>query len=139
MTVSPIALPICRGCGGSLPPAARTGRPRQWCSDACRKKRERKERRRAGWRAQQGRFPTIPPDPLTLRLRTFQLVAELLEGRAPAAPEDQLAQLLLELEQGTFMLRRLSTELVPQLVGPAGELATDIERAILRHFPGRAA
>jgi hypothetical protein len=30
------ALGQCPACGGPMPPAKRTGRPRKWCSDKCR-------------------------------------------------------------------------------------------------------
>lgn len=133
-----ISLRLCRGCGKALPPAAATGRPREYCGDACRKRRARRERARIAWR-RQGQLATIPADPLTWRRRTFELTAQYLEGQPAAPPEDQLAQLLLELEQGVWVLRRLGDKLLPQLVGPAGEVADDLDRSIRRNFPGRAA
>jgi hypothetical protein len=133
-----LTLPICRGCGAQLPPPKATGRPREYCNDACRKKHERRTKQRRAWRSQ-GNLKTIPSDPLTHRARTLELTARYLEGEPPAPPEHQLAQTLLELEQATFVLRRLAPELLPHLVGPAGELADGIDREIQRWFPGRAA
>lgn len=133
-----ISLPLCRGCGKQLPPAKGKGRPREWCDEACRKKRERREKKRRAWR-RQGELASIPPDALTVRRRTLEQLAQFLEGQPPAPAEDQLAHLVLELEQGVFVLRSLTGQLLPHLVAPAGELADDIDRSIRRHFPGRAA
>lgn len=63
----------------------------------------------------------------------------MLDGEPPAPPEDQLAHVLLELDQAVFLLRRLRTQVIPQLMGPAAMLADDLEAAVARAFPGRAA
>lgn len=139
MTVS--NLPLCIGCGAPLPPRepGAPGRNRKFCGTACKKRTHKRRRQRVVWSAA-GELATVPPDPLTLQRRSMELLAELLDGRPPAPAIDQLAQLLLELEQGIWTLTQLASagELPPQLAGPTGWLAEEL-RALLTAFPGRAA
>jgi hypothetical protein len=139
MTV--ISLGLCVGCGKPLPLRApgTPGRPRKFCDDACKKRTHKRRRRRVVW-STTGELASIPTDPLTLQRRSLELLAEYLDGRPPAPVMDQLAQLLLELEQAVWTLTQLaaSGDLPPQLAAPAGMLAEEM-RAILAEFPGRAA
>jgi hypothetical protein len=65
----------CPGCGRPMPPRARTGRPRHWCSDAC--------RRRAGYLAWKARCP--PQSPWTDEDSERAAAGLLLAARYPVA------------------------------------------------------
>lgn len=119
-------------CADPLPPLRGTGRPRETCSEKCRKRRSRR-RSALPW-------PPVPPkgyptDPQVLRQRTAESIVALLEGDQPAPAEDQLAQGLLETDWLGYRLAMLERDLPRRLAGPTGELARRIREARLQLFP----
>lgn len=79
---------VCDYCGGALPVAPR-GRPRRWCSDAC---------RRAGWvhrhapRAEVDSTSTIPAqDAITRVLQSPTAVTELIDKLTVAIEEGSVS------------------------------------------------
>lgn len=103
----------CRWCGQPLE-RKHTGRPRVWCSDACRKAHERA-------------FPRIPadlaplPDPGPMR---------------HMPPEDRLALILAELQSHSHELATITRELNAGLAWRADALASDIRTALDHSFGG---
>lgn len=123
---------VCGSCGAALPPPAPTGRPRRYCSDACRD-RAKYERRLAdaprSWSAagNAGFGASTGPDPLTRRAENLDAVARLLEGAAPAAPEDRIAEGLQALRSLSWQFRRLGSDVAPQLAWRCVRTADDID------------
>ena len=131
-----VQAPTCAECPRPLPAAQETGRPRRYCSDACRQ-RSRRRRSALPW-------PPIAPahypvDPLTVRRRTAEAIVATLEGDQAAPAEDQLAQGLLEIDWIVYRLAALERDLPRRLAGRAAELARRVREARLQLFPEAAA
>lgn len=128
-----IPLAICQECHGPLPPAARTGRPRKWCSERCRDRRRQRRRARTP-------FPPIAPlgypsDPESVRRRTADAIVGALAGDAPAPAPDQAAQAIHELRWLAFRLERIQRDLPPRIGGRIGAVGRGIRDLLARHFP----
>lgn len=123
---------FCAYCGGQLPAAKTRGRPRLTCSDRCRRNRSR-FRRAIPWPPSP---PEVrPPDPESMNRRTAEaLVIALASGEA-VAPEEQLAQGLIELDWIAYQIARLERDLPCRLAGRAGELAKGVQAVRARCFP----
>lgn len=124
---------VCAECSKPLPIAASTGRPRRYCDDACRYA----ARRRRDDDRELGVAETVEPVELNIdRERIAASLALLVApNREPAAPEDQLARMLLELRTVEGRLRALWPDLPPSLRGRAGRVANSVAGAIARAFP----
>lgn len=121
----------CEECGRGLPPPQRAGRPRRFCSDACRQ--AARDRRRGGWQALDE--PSLPSTPLPPRRRTLEALAGLLEGVPPAPAENQLARALLETRVLSHEFRRLARELRGLASARAQALGDALEAALRAQFP----
>lgn len=130
-TIRPLA--PCGECGKPLDQPA-TGRRRRYCSESCKSKARRHRRAIAL------PYPPLAPDgyphdPELVRRRTAEALAAALAGAPAAAPIDQLAQGILELDWIVYRLRALERELPTKLAGRAGELAKEVGGARARLFP----
>jgi hypothetical protein len=77
----------------------------------------------------------IEEEPAADRRRALgAALAEAMEGAPPAAPEDQLAAVLLELLAASSALRRLAPELPPVARVRTEELLNELERALNHSF-----
>lgn len=131
-----IRLQTCAECSRQLPAAQATGRPRRYCSDACRQKARR---RRTALPWPPAPPPGYPGDPRVTRRRTAEALVASLEGAPAAPPEDQLVQGLLEVDWIVFRFATLERELPRRLAGRTGELARRIRDARAQLFPEAAA
>lgn len=125
------AVMCANGCGTAID-QPKTGRPRKTCSDRCRQQL-RQRRRALPWPPVAP--PGYPTDPEAVKRRTVEALVELLDGREPAPPEDQLAQGLLELDWIAYALAALEKDLAPALGARAAELARRIRLARKAAFP----
>lgn len=129
---------MCSNCGKALPPSRGNGRPRKYCSPACRYF-ARDARRAAdsfGFRTA-AKSIANPHDPRTHDRRTVECVVRLLAGeRDNRLPEDVVAQALIEARQLAWAFRRAGAECPPALRARAYELAAAWERALDQHFEG---
>lgn len=116
-----------------MPPPAATGRPRRFCRDSCRRAASRARKKPVAW-SSFGPAARIPPDPLTLRRRTYIATAEYLDGLPAAPPERQLEEILIALPQLVWTLNTICPELTRALAVRCGALAADIDRALQRSF-----
>lgn len=97
----------CVECGDPLPVPSSTGRPRRYCSAKCRYAARRRIRG-AVIPAAVLVDPLPQDDP-----RARELLRNALAEDEPAAPEDRLAELLLELQAVTAELDRIAPALAP--------------------------
>lgn len=134
LTAITTSLLRCMECRGPLPAAARTGRPRRYCSDDCRDKAKVHRRTSGSWQALGDTLAEVPADPLSRQQATLEAVAALLDGRPAGPPEDRLAQGLLEVRQIVFTLRRLAGDLPPPLRFRALGLADAMSAGQARYF-----
>lgn len=85
----------CACCAQPLPPAARTGRKRVYCSDRC---RVEASRRRNGTTSD----ASWEPDPATaargtnVKALTVEALVSLMDDEPPAQPTDRLTRALIE-------------------------------------------
>jgi hypothetical protein len=121
----------CVRCGEPLPVPALTGRVRLYCSEKCRYA----ARRHRASRSIPAALSVPPVEPAALRRRRLAAaLAQAMEGAPPAAPEDRLAAVLLELLTAIAELDRLGPDLAPALSVRAEELRRRIEDALTRGF-----
>lgn len=114
-------IPLCRVCGGKLPPPAGRGPARRYCSARCRKAAARG--RANAWRG--------TPIGTTDVMREAVLVAA-----APAADTDeQVAAAVLECHALVGSLRRLGREARPRLACRCEQGGDALEGALAKHFP----
>lgn len=133
--MSTITLPICAcGCGEQLPPPVRKGgRPRRYLNDAHKARAKRSRHPGPTWGGEPA-ASTLGTDPETRQRRALQALADYLGGRPPAAAEDQLVQILVELTQLQFALRSITPRLHDKLGARAGQLVVDVDAALRRSF-----
>lgn len=122
-------------CGNPIPPTVGRGRPRKFCSDACRYY-AKNQRSVTGWTSSSNSIAK-PTDPRTYRRRSLECVVRLLDGeRSTLLPEDLLAQALIEARQLAWAVRRAGAECPPPLRARAYEVAAGFERVLNQQFEG---
>lgn len=134
MSVSGSTRATCAYCLGPLPAPPARGRPRRYCSAACRRDAHRSR--------EAFTFGDPPPAPSTpipagdaRRLETVQALLAVVDDAQPADPETRLARAVLETQTIGWAYRRLSREVGRDLGWRAVGVADALDDALRRYFP----
>lgn len=125
--------PVCAQCGRDLPPRARTGRPRRYCSGACRMEASRDRQALAVY------AEDVPQPPVELvQAQTREVLLEvadaIIEGTVSAEPTEQLARAIVETRVLSTQYGRLVPELPPGLAWRAEDMSGVLDRTVDRLF-----
>lgn len=128
----------CPTCREPLPPRARTGRRRKYCSAKCRDDAYRE--RIAQALVDQEVFEPIedrpPVSEAHLHRLTVEAIANALEDKPPAPPEERLAAAVIETRVLAWQYRRLSREVRPDLSWRAELMSDHMTESLGRLFEG---
>lgn len=132
--------PRCSTCQEPLPPSAKTGRPRRYCSKRCRDEafRERAALRIVDAQIFEPAEGAPPVSEAVLRQITIDAIAEALDNKPPAPPEDQLIAAVIETKVLARNYKRLSREVRPDLSWRAERMHDTMTDAVGRLFEGVA-
>lgn len=123
---------MCEWCGGNLPPRKPgPGRPRRFCSAAC-KKASYREAEKYG--AALDAIPD-PVDGAALRAMTTEAVTRVLEDAEPADAVGQLCRAVSETEVLAVEFRRLSTSTPRNLAWRSADMSDHLRAGLDRLFP----
>lgn len=131
--MSELASPWCAcGCGERLPPAARTGRPRLYVSDAHRARAKRRRDRDGRWDPVVVPFDRDRVDPADVATALLAFT----DDASGTPPDQQLGLLLGELHAAVGWFARLrASGIHPNLAARAEELGLVLDRELRRLFP----
>jgi len=123
-------MPSCSWCGAALPPPKGTGRPRAFCSGACRQAAWKERTAPEGWAG-----PAVDHvDEAALRTATLDaLEAELVRAKA-APPVDQLGRAVQEARVLASTFASLSKRVPSPLAWRADGVAVAVREALSRFF-----
>lgn len=125
--------PTCAYCRQSLPTAAKTGRPRRYCSDACRDGAYRDRQSQAVvW--EQLDEPFDPVDEATLRALTIEAVTADLTNRPSASPEERLVRAVIETRVLATQYMRIGQLTRPELSWRAQSMSEALRKDLARYF-----
>lgn len=122
-------MPICETCAQPLT-RAKTGRPRRYCSDVCRK--------RAFVERNSYVLPSELADPVdssALRAWTAQALVAEMDGEAPADPVERLTRAVGETETLAVEYKRLARTTPKNLAWRASDMADSLRAELDRLFP----
>lgn len=120
----------CEWCGAGLPPRTGPGRPRRFCSKAC-KCAAYREADKYGPTA--AALPPIAPD--AVRALTVEAVDAVLAGSTPSDPVGQLARAVSETEALAVEYGRLARSTPPNLGARSAEMSEHLRAGLTRLFP----
>lgn len=116
-----------------MPPRPTAGRPKRYCSGACRTAAYR-DRQAAEFYAEPTPLLSAAPDTV-VRAELLEVADALIEDRASAPPEDQLVRTVIEWRTLSASLRRLEALLPKGLAWRAGEAAKRLDAVLEDLFP----
>lgn len=128
-----VTLHLCAYCGSSVPPRPTAGRPRRYCSGACRTAAYR-DRQAAEFYAEPLPLIAAPPD-TTVRAELLEVADALVSADRSAPPEDQLVRAVIEGRTLARALRRLEPLLPKGLAWRAGEAGSRLDETLDELFP----
>ena len=125
--------PVCAQCGRALPPRARTGRPRRYCSGACRTEASR-DRQALEVYVEDVEQPPAKLVAAQVREELLEVAEAVLVSELSAPPEDRLARAIVETRVLSTEYGRLAPELPPGLAWRAEDMSTSLDRSVDRLF-----
>ncbi len=123
---------VCKFCGVDLPTPARTGRPRAYCSSACRTAASR-ERVEGSWDWTQPAQPAAVVEAQTREV-LLEVAESIIEEVAAAPAEERLARAIVETRVLSSGYGRLAPDLPPALAWRAAEMSTTLGESVERLF-----
>lgn len=124
--------PTCAYCREPLPPAAKTGRKRRYCSSACRDAAYRD--RQAASEVWETVGPADPVDEDALRAMTVEAVVAEMQGIAPASPEERLIRAVLETRVLGSQYLQLSQQVRSELAWRSQQMGEAVLDDLARYF-----
>lgn len=124
---------LCPICREALPPRAKTGRTRLYCSARCRDEAYRNRIAQSEVWESLDQEPA-PIDEEVLKRLTVEAVAEALANKPEATPEEQLAMAILESRNLAWHYKKIGQEIRPDLAWRAERMSDSILTALRRLF-----
>lgn len=130
--------PTCENCREPLPAPARTGRPRKTCSKRCRDALhlERQAQRLIDSEIFEPISDQPPVTEASLRRITIEALADALDNKPPAPPEERLISAVVETRVLAWNFKRLSREVRPDLSWRAELMSDSMTEDLGRIFEG---
>lgn len=117
-----------------MPPVAKTGRPRRYCSARCRDEAYRDRQAADLWEPWDGNVSDT--DLARAREEMQPQVDQLLEGAKAAPPEERLARAIVETQYLAQTYHQLGSEVPPALQWRSLRMSETITAALRRFFGG---
>lgn len=135
MLSSVMTSPLCVVCGAQFAPRPTPGRPRVYCSSACKVRAYRERMKRDLEPPTFPAPPTVNVPPAKIRAQIIEATDALFAAEESAPPAEQLARLIIEARTIAYHAGKLEPLLPPTLSWRAYALGEQITLALARLFP----